>query len=732
MNTPQEKLNKLSNYRKDKEFASYIEQVSTNEKIEELIQTVKETQVEPVAQQEYPKFPEEISIKGVNLIQIKGDKGDDGYTPVKGVDYFDGKDGKDGYTPIKNKDYFDGKDGKTPKIDYDKIKSEIILEIPIPKDGKNGKDGSPDTREEIVNKINSGKEKDTKIKSEQIEGLEKFSTQENLDRAIGILDQRTQFLINKRSGGGGVQSVVAGTNVTVDNTDPQNPVVSSTGGGTPGGSDTQLQYNNSGAFGGISGATTNGTSVTYTTSNLIAADIKASGSGGFSILSNAGTTTALFGAGGGANSTFYGGLKADYATASTIGIFDASKNLISASTTTYPDLTELSYLKGVTSSIQTQLNAKGTGTVTGTGTAGQVSFWSSASAQTGDNDLFWDNTNKYLGIGQATPTSRLHIETNALGTTQTNTSGLALINTTAAANGAQQISPALRFSSNGWGTTAGTSRDVSFRMYSTPIQGGVPTGSFNLQSSIAGSAYADNLIVRTDGFTKINANSSQAVTIDKSGSFARIVSDTALQFQSQTSGLMMKIGWIGSDQFTFYSTGYMRIGTSAYTPTSKLDISTQALGTTQTADSGLALTNNTAAAAGAQQISPAIRWSGKGWKTNATAASQSVDFRSYVVPVQGAANPTGYLTFESQINGGGYSEVARVTNTGVFTTTADIISGGTVRLKSYTVATLPTTPTQGDTAFVTDATAPTYLGVAVGGGAVVAPVFYDGTNWITH
>lgn len=36
------------------------------------------------------------------------------------------------------------------------------------------------------------------------------------------------------------------------------------GGGTPGGSDTQLQYNNAGAFGGISGATSNGTTLTLT------------------------------------------------------------------------------------------------------------------------------------------------------------------------------------------------------------------------------------------------------------------------------------------------------------------------------------------------------------------------------------------------------------------------------------------------------------------------------------
>lgn len=40
--------------------------------------------------------------------------------------------------------------------------------------------------------------------------------------------------------------------------------ISGGGGGSPGGSNTQLQYNNAGAFGGITGATTNGTVVTLT------------------------------------------------------------------------------------------------------------------------------------------------------------------------------------------------------------------------------------------------------------------------------------------------------------------------------------------------------------------------------------------------------------------------------------------------------------------------------------
>lgn len=56
---------------------------------------------------------------------------------------------------------------------------------------------------------------------------------------------------------------------------------------------------------------------------------------------------------------------------------------------------------------------------------------------------------------------------------------------------------------------------------------------------------------------------------------------------------------------------------------------------------------------------------------------------------------------------------------------------GPAQLKNYTVATLPV-GVVGDTAYVTDATAPTYLGALVGGGAVVCPVFYNGTAWVSH
>ncbi len=125
-----------------------------------------------------------------------------------------------------------------------------------------------------------------------------------------------------------------------------------------------------------------------------------------------------------------------------------------------------------------------------------------------------------------------------------------------------------------------------------------------------------------------------------------------------------------TERMRINATGDVAIGTT--NPSSKLDVTTAGLGVTQTTSSGLALVNTTAAAVGAQQISPSVRWSGFGWKTDATAASQAVDFRAFVTPVQGTANPTGYLGFGSSINGGAYSDnqmvITSAGNVGIGTT----------------------------------------------------------------
>ncbi|MCP4255576.1 MAG: hypothetical protein GY775_19655 [Candidatus Scalindua sp.] len=49
------------------------------------------------------------------------------------------------------------------------------------------------------------------------------------------------------------------------------------------------------------------------------------------------------------------------------------------------------------------------GTVTGSGTSTRVAFWSSSSALSSDGDLFWDNSNKYLGVGTSLPSNPLDV-----------------------------------------------------------------------------------------------------------------------------------------------------------------------------------------------------------------------------------------------------------------------------------------------------------------------------------
>ncbi len=125
---------------------------------------------------------------------------------------------------------------------------------------------------------------------------------------------------------------------------------------SPAGSDTQVQFNDGGAFGADSGLTYNKTTNTLTTDVYKGDTVQADSSAGLAVKSSSGSNVALFGAGGGQNATFYDGVKLDGSTESRILGTDASKNITALDTATYPSLTELSYVKGVTSAIQTQLN----------------------------------------------------------------------------------------------------------------------------------------------------------------------------------------------------------------------------------------------------------------------------------------------------------------------------------------------------------------------------------------
>ena len=103
-------------------------------------------------------------------------------------------------------------------------------------------------------------------------------------------------------------------------------------------------------------------------------------------------------------------------TTNEISYFTGSGTIGSLTTATYPSLTELSYVKGVTSAIQTQLNTKGTFTLPAL-TNGSVLFSNGTTIAQDNANFFWDDTNNRLGIGTASPSTDLHISKSAAGAT---------------------------------------------------------------------------------------------------------------------------------------------------------------------------------------------------------------------------------------------------------------------------------------------------------------------------
>lgn len=225
-------------------------------------------------------------------------------------------------------------------------------------------------------------------------------------------------------------------------------------------------------------------------------------------------------------------------------------------------------------------------------------------------------------------------------------------------------------------STFGVSLDSSvlFPLIRATIPGGVSytfeNGVFNAGGNVI---KADTLVLVTWAFRQKLADSLAAVILAANG----------LQ---KVSGVI-ELG------------GALTKNTTVTPSTFELNVATNSLGVTQSNVSGINLANSTAAAAGAQQISPALRFRGNGWKTNATAASQTVDVRNYLLPVQGTTTPTASLVWEYSYNGGAYADLFKVTSLGLQHTGSG--GGGGISLSSAAPAAntffYPSTITFGNT-----------------------------------
>lgn len=125
-----------------------------------------------------------------------------------------------------------------------------------------------------------------------------------------------------------------------------------------------------------------------------------------------------------------------------------------------------------------------------------------------------------------------------------------------------------------------------------------------------------------------------------------ITSSTGLFVNNATNGTLTRSG-AGP-----YTLG-LNLG-NANTWTGTQTVSKASLGTTTT--DGVVVINSTSATSGNQQVSPSFTRTGRGWKTNTTAGSQTVSVRDYVLPVQGTANPSLIFKTQFNINAGSWTD----------------------------------------------------------------------------
>jgi hypothetical protein len=174
--------------------------------------------------------------------------------------------------------------------------------------------------------------------------------------------------------------------------------------------------------------------------------------------------------------------------------------------------------------------------------------------------------------------------------------------------------------------------------------------------------FLENKITAGSGvtITKQNTGANESLQISSSGAVSSVsAGNSSLTVSPTTGAVSASLNLANSNTFT-----------AAQSVSRSL---------TATTGDGLICENPTAATSGNQKSSPSLRFRGRGWKTNSTAGSQTVDFQLYNLPVQGAANPTGRLITQSSINGASYNDIESIDTLGQKTITT--LSGATTSLK---------------------------------------------------
>ena len=207
----------LANKKRQKELKDNPGSIIVSEvnKLETKIENV-EIKVEKVfdeidgVKQELKKKLESELVLEIDKEELKGDK------PIAGIDYPIPQDGKDYVLTEIDKQEIASKI-KVPIVNKIIEKTEVIKEQPIITN-EIKEIAKTDKPIEIADKLNTLTEK---VEKKVIKGLEITLT--NLQKSIR---ERSGKMIH----GGGISSLVAGDNITINSNDSSHPIISSTGG----------------------------------------------------------------------------------------------------------------------------------------------------------------------------------------------------------------------------------------------------------------------------------------------------------------------------------------------------------------------------------------------------------------------------------------------------------------------------------------------------------------------
>lgn len=205
------------------------------------------------------------------------------------------------------------------------------------------------------------------------------------------------------------------------------------------------------------------------------------------------------------------------------------------------------------------------GSVTGTGSAGHVAYWTSASNLSFDSaQLFWDDTNNRLGIGTSSPVSALHVGL----ATGTSSEGLRVLGNLSA-----NLNNTISNSNN---ASAGANAILSI------ISGGSSAGDPIIQLGISGAVTWSIGLDNSDSDAFVIA----AGSAPGSGNKMRIASTGQVSINSGSSTAALNLGGLGNTSGTWAMLVNNSVGSSIFAlrddrrvgilnpaPTQELDVS---------------------------------------------------------------------------------------------------------------------------------------------------------------